>query len=412
MGNAAERISDQIAKITELNATLTRETTTLLNLARQFEAEDRDAAAALLDGAELVGRSEQARHGELIQLLAQADRVKAAKGGIAAWVATHLDATPGRAGSIAQAARRIGHLPELSEALSSGRVGAETVRALSRTARAIAHSTHDKPAVLATTLSIAHREGVSAANRHVRILEETLDPGRAEKLLARQRSRSFARIVEVESGMVRLEALLDQARATRVRSAIDRFTGNVLHTRQFDHTELVPQDVQSVEQIQAEAVTRFAEMYLTASHAERAAPFTATVLYHAPLNPAADAGLAEDAYGSMVPRTEIAAPDDPATHLIEHEDGEPVLLDGQPINTDPTARLATPAQRMALAFRDRTCTQKGCNRPATWALHAHHLLPHSRGGPTTVENLRLLCSEHHTLTHHPKATNRKKTKRK
>ncbi|MBR7831602.1 HNH endonuclease, partial [Actinospica sp. MGRD01-02] len=29
----------------------------------------------------------------------------------------------------------------------------------------------------------------------------------------------------------------------------------------------------------------------------------------------------------------------------------------------------------------------------------HHTLPHSRGGPTSLRNLVLLCPEHHILTH-------------
>jgi hypothetical protein len=51
-----------------------------------------------------------------------------------------------------------------------------------------------------------------------------------------------------------------------------------------------------------------------------------------------------------------------------------VLLDGEEIDRDPGARLASVAQRTALAFR--------------------------KGGATVVKNMFLLCSEHHTLTHH------------
>jgi hypothetical protein len=34
-------------------------------------------------------------------------------------------------------------------------------------------------------------------------------------------------------------------------------------------------------------------------------------------------------------------------------------------------------------------------------LHAHHKVPYRDGGPTVVKNTSSLCSEHHTLTHHP-----------
>jgi hypothetical protein len=101
----------------------------------------------------------------------------------------------------------------------------------------------------------------------------------------------------------------------------------------------------------------------------------------------------------MVPRTVVAERGNSAARLIEHVDGQPVLLDGKPIDENPTARLASPAQRTALAFRDRHCTYQGCSRPPTWSLNAHHKIPYGEGGPTDLRNLTLLCAEHHTLTH-------------
>lgn len=64
-------------------------------------------------------------------------------------------------------------------------------------------------------------------------------------------------------------------------------------------------------------------------------------------------------------------------------------------------RLHTPAQRIAMALRDGNgCTAEGCDRPAGWC-HAHHDVPWTDGGPTDLDNGRLLCSRHHTLVHHP-----------
>ena len=124
------------------------------------------------------------------------------------------------------------------------------------------------------------------------------------------------------------------------------------------------------------------------------------VLYTAPLN--ADEGeLATTVYGGLVPRSAITEPTDPNAHLLLTKDGEPVLLDGEEIDREPTARLASAAQRTALAFKDRHCTYPGCNRPPTWSLHAHHRVSYRDGGATTVKNMSLLCSEHHTLTHDP-----------
>ncbi len=57
-------------------------------------------------------------------------------------------------------------------------------------------------------------------------------------------------------------------------------------------------------------------------------------------------------------------------------------------------RTASPAQRRALAARDRGCVV--CGRPPRWC-EAHHLLPWEDGGLTDLANLCLLCRYHHGL---------------
>ena len=53
----------------------------VLNLARETEATERELGPVMLQAAELVGWSEQAHEGELVQLLAEAHRFKASRGG-------------------------------------------------------------------------------------------------------------------------------------------------------------------------------------------------------------------------------------------------------------------------------------------------------------------------------------------
>jgi hypothetical protein len=59
-----------------------------------------------------------------------------------------------------------------------------------------------------------------------------------------------------------------------------------------------------------------------------------------------------------------------------------------------TARTATPAQRRALALRDRGCIIPGCSIPAD-ACQAHHVTDWATGGSTELSNLTLLCWAHH-----------------
>jgi hypothetical protein len=399
--STAATISSCLSELAGMHAAADAKIEELLTLIEGVDAQDREAAGRCLPVAEEIGRSGQVREGALIRALAQAHRVKAHRGGLAPWINTTLDVTDGRARGIDQSAREIGHLPELAAALTSGRIGAGTIRALTRTARAVKHTDRNLAETLGETLEIATRTGLTEANKHIRVLEETIKPGSAEQILTRQRERSFVRVLELEDGMCRIEALLDAERATTLRAALEATVATILRERQYDSTEPAPADVHTVEQIQAHALTRLAEVYLDATPEQRGAAFAATVLYNAPANEHDNAGLAESVYGTSLPRKILPPMGHPAAHLLEHLNGHPVTLDGKILDQNPATRLATPNQRIALGWRDKHCTHPGCTRPLTFSLHAHHQTPYSQNGPTVMGNLVLLCSRHHQLAHHP-----------
>lgn len=81
----------------------------------------------------------------------------------------------------------------------------------------------------------------------------------------------------------------------------------------------------------------------------------------------------------------------------------PAVLGGKSevLDLGRSARLFSPAQRKALAVRDRRCRAEGCTIPAAWceAHHAGH--PWSRGGKTDLADGLLLCSHHHHRVHDP-----------
>jgi len=57
----------------------------------------------------------------------------------------------------------------------------------------------------------------------------------------------------------------------------------------------------------------------------------------------------------------------------------------------------TTAVRRALWARDKGCTFPGCNH--TRYVDAHHIKHWADGGETSVENMVLLCSQHHRMVH-------------
>lgn len=392
--------------------------------------------AGLVSMARAVDRMERVAHGLLLQVLGRMDQHRVVPGGVGPWLTSQLGYSPGRGRNVASDARRLGTVPDMEQMLSSGQLPVGAPRMLARAVHATRGTSQDPGQAVTDTLTALEDGGVQQAEAQVRALEHAVEPGRPETLRARQRARSFARLHEVGDGMVRLEALLDAERATLVRSGMDILTSSWLRERQYDHTNPLPDDIQNVEQMNAEALTRFAAAFLNASEAQRAKPYLPGVLYLAPSpelavvqDPAAEADPALGPAPAPAPTSAVSAPrhttlartpipancvQTPQGHWISASSirrrsvavrlavtasGDPVTLNGMPLSTDPTARLASPAQRAVLYWRDRHCTHPGCTRPVTWSLHAHHVISYAAGGPTIINNLTYLCPEHHILVH-------------
>jgi hypothetical protein len=72
--------------------------------------------------------------------------------------------------------------------------------------------------------------------------------------------------------------------------------------------------------------------------------------------------------------------------------------DGQVLDVGRTRRLGTGVLRRALVLRDSGCAFPGCDRPPRWT-DAHHIRSWASGGPTSLDNLVLLCRHHHRTVH-------------
>ncbi|WP_166969294.1 HNH endonuclease signature motif containing protein [Brevibacterium atlanticum] len=59
-------------------------------------------------------------------------------------------------------------------------------------------------------------------------------------------------------------------------------------------------------------------------------------------------------------------------------------------------RFANKKQTAVITARDRGCVFPGCDAPAGWC-DVNHVVPHSEGGRTDINNMCLVCSHHHHL---------------
>jgi hypothetical protein len=82
----------------------------------------------------------------------------------------------------------------------------------------------------------------------------------------------------------------------------------------------------------------------------------------------------------------------------------PAVLGGRSevLDLGRASRLFKPAQRKAMAVRDRRCRAEGCTVPAAWC-EAHHANgAWASGGSTDLADGVLLCSWHHHRAHDPR----------
>jgi hypothetical protein len=70
-----------------------------------------------------------------------------------------------------------------------------------------------------------------------------------------------------------------------------------------------------------------------------------------------------------------------------------------PLDVGAVTDCVPPHLRRAITARDRHCAAPGCDKPSA-ACHVHHIIPRSRGGPTSLANCLLLCSFHHLIVIH------------
>lgn len=72
--------------------------------------------------------------------------------------------------------------------------------------------------------------------------------------------------------------------------------------------------------------------------------------------------------------------------------------EGQPLSVGRKTRIIPTAIQRALRARDNNvCSFPGCGNRRF--LHSHHVEHWSNGGETSLDNLMLLCTKHHTLVH-------------
>ena len=336
------------------------------------DAADVDGLTAALDGAHAEVCRAQRR---MLALIAEADRsdawIETGARDMAHWVSIRYDVSWWRASRWIAAAHTLEHLPGLSEALATGRLGLEKVVELARFAT---------PQDEADLLRWAQEVSCAA----IRERGDLWVRAQREDVVAAERDRTLEWRWFGEERRFWLRAELPAAQGAIVARALERAAEQVPAMPGEDG-----HDWSSVDARRADALVAMCSSAISAD----ADPDRATVVVHAQLS-----GLTEGTGGCEL-EGGAAIPPDTVRRLLCNARVQTVLEDGTGtvvglgrITREPPAWMVRQVR-----YRDRECRFPGCGtRRFT---EAHHVRWWRHGGRTDLGNLLLICSFHHRLVH-------------
>lgn len=261
----------------------------------------------------------------------------------------------------------------------------------------------DRDAAEQHLVAVARAEPADVVAIHARLWRDALDPDGTEPRGEQLRARREFRIGRDLDGMTPFSGWADPQRAALLRAAVADRTAPDRLPRFVDPDDPlvdlgadIPIDRRTRVQRSFDALFGLLEAGVRAdSAASGPLHSTATVnvvVSLADLRSGVGHGYLDDVAEPISAATanEIACDAGIRLHVVG-DCGEPLWLGAR-------ERYFTAAQRRALAVRDGGCVWPQCGAPPSWC-HAHHVVPHSEGGPTDIDNGVLLCAYHHHLLH-------------
>ena len=285
----------------------------------------------------------------------------------------------GKARSELETAKELEKLPKTREGLEKGEISPDNARII---AGASQRGPIDEEELAEIARTQAPDKFAGTVRRHER--DRSPDDGESTLKRQRQRSRRFARVKkDLDDGMVVLYGRFDPVTGARIETALSAKMGELWRAED-------PTDRVSAGQRMADAL----EQLLTGPRGQKdnGRPQDVKLLliadYHTLTGQIQDARLAD---GTPIPASELRRLACDAQIL-------PAIFAGgsQPMDLGRARRSANTAQRAALVVRDRACV--GCGAQAAWC-QAHHIHHWADGGPTSLDNLVLLCTRCHRKVH-------------
>lgn len=311
---------------------------------------------------------------ELLVLVREFDErggyVKWGLNNCAEWLAWRCDLAAVTAKEKVRTAHALKALPQLSASFSTGEISYTKVRELTRVANKQNENALLEFALRHTAVQVTDRcQEMRMGREH--------SSGIAERAVA-VRSLRLRRNVDRGIMVVSMELPLESGEL--LEKALDK-------ARDDECLEIPDLADTSWSARQADAFVNVLNDYLGGAHSEGASD-NYLVTVHVD-----QSALAGEEGRSALPIETMKrlCCDSQAVVITENDKGEPLSI-GRKSRLIPTA-----IQRAVRARDSNCCTFPGCKNHRF--LHCHHVEHWSRGGDTSLDNLLLLCTKHHTLVH-------------
>ena len=307
--------------------------------------------------------------------------------GIVPWLRDKARLTGGSAAEHVEVARQLDQLPRTEEALARGDIGYQHAVTMAFSAKHVGTAAVRKAE--ATLLKAAESMDPGQFVAVAKDFEHRVDADAALSESNRAYQRRYLQISEPINGLAHIEGQLVAEAAASLRTAMEPF----MKPRKGDER----------------------------SAGQRAHDALAELGRRAGAGHASGAGKGAGAGNSARPQLIVKASVDTLAGIVGAPAGQ--LEWGGTIPAETVRRFACdaaliritglgeleheithagrtvpPSMRRAMVARDGHCVFPGCDRPPPWC-DGHHLKFWGDGGPTKLENLSLVCGEHHRKVH-------------
>jgi hypothetical protein len=275
-------------------------------------------------------------------------------------------------------------MPAVDQAVSRGEVGYQAASAICHLREQLGGQRWEDTIDQAELLDQAGRWSVEDFRDVCRRARYVVDPDGCDRDLKEDFERRWLEVNPVLDGMHAVDGLLDPVCGAAFRKVLDSLA-----------TPRGPEDRRSHGQRTPDALAELLDHHQNEGRLPRKAgvrPHVTLTTTLEGLKNQVGAPAAELEPGVLISRqtVERLACDCTMSRVL--------LADSQVVDVGKATRTIQPATRRALKHRDRGCRWPGCDRPVSWSV-PHHIEFWSRGGPSTLSNLVLLCHLHHREVH-------------